>query len=327
MRLYWSSGKLALTMDGIVTISSNIMIPTYANKWIKIGVKHGKVIAVVYNTDGSVLYTETLIHTSPCSIRPFSTQIFYGADTSYDEIRLINSELEDSAIISYEIAPNLFDANTVLLAHLDYSLFAGDNYVESSAVSYKILKKKTTDTQFKTVGNVTVSSGVTYMDDYLVENNTEYEYGVYPMDINNNSGNSILTTATQDFFGWILVNESNTIAYKFDLEMDSDNVEIVEDFKIYDNYAIYPYISFGKRNYRKGKLTTMPYSLSGCDIIINVDTLNEIKAFINDKQPKYLKNTAGEMWKVATSGFSYKYMDRIKSQPYNISFNFTQIGE
>jgi hypothetical protein len=69
----------------------------------------------------------------------------------------------------------------------------------------------------------------------------------------------------------------------------------------------------------------MPYTWNGNDIDMSFSLLKEIEDFVSDGQTKILKSTKGDIWKVKTSDFDYKYMDNIGEQPYTISFKFKEV--
>jgi hypothetical protein len=98
--------------------------------------------------------------------------------------------------------------------------------------------------------------------------------------------------------------------------------------KIYDNYTTYPTISFGNKNYRDSGIKTIPYSYNSTsfEYSFSLSLLDELRVFINNGLVKYLKNTKGEIFKIVTYGFSYKYDDNIPDQIYEVSFNWTEVG-
>jgi hypothetical protein len=262
---------------------------------------------------------------APPEKRASDTVVYYG-NTTLDEAHMRNTELTVAQMLALNVAES-FSAITVYLGHFDGNIQVGSlTTITSPIYKYIIRRRRIDESQYTFVSEVLASANISYIKDYLTVNHKSYEYIVTPVDINGIMGSSSTATTTQDFFGWVLVDEDNTFAYKFDLENNTGSIQVVEDLKIYDNYTEMAYISQGIRSYRVGNLETMPYSINGVEIEITVDTLNLIKAFINNKKPKYLKNTSGEIYKVMTSEFNYKFIDQIISQPYKISFKFIQIG-
>jgi hypothetical protein len=141
-------------------------------------------------------------------------------------------------------------------------------------------------------------------------------------------GNGGRDTGTLNFFGWAISDLATLQCYVFDMSIESGNIDINDDVKVYDNYQEFTVTSKGLRKYKTGSLKTIPYSyVSATDTYtIDKDLLDDIINFLNNDNSKILRNTAGEIMEITTSGASYQYMDYIEDQPYTISFKFTQIG-
>jgi hypothetical protein len=160
-------------------------------------------------------------------------------------------------------------------------------------------------------------------------NQISYDYILYSL---NTEGNEDLGTEVDgelDFYGWFLTDGTNI--YKFDLGQNSVNTNQIrtnKDIAVYNNYTKYPSIGVGLRNYKTSNMSTIPYSYNSTTLAyeFTIDTLNELQIFIDNGETKWLKNTKGEIFKCATSDFSYNYLDEIPDQPYEISFNWTEIG-
>jgi hypothetical protein len=116
------------------------------------------------------------------------------------------------------------------------------------------------------------------------------------------------------------------IVYTFNMNIESSDIEIVNKLDIKEAYTQYPHYSFNDNQYKKGTLSTIPYTYSNNDYVIDVSLLNEIISFINNKKAKVIETPNGEIFKVSTSDASYKYMEGIISCPYTIKFSYIQIG-
>jgi len=274
----------------------------------------------------SCLNTDIITNVVPAR-QTFTSGNIYGS-TVIDEVHLRNIEMSDSDILALN-SVETFDANTLLLGHMENNLQMGNYTSLTSPInSYNIEKRLVGSQQYNLVQNVTQDSNITSIKDYTCKNKTDYEYAIFPQDISGVIGSSSTQTINSDFFGWFLISQDNTISYKFDMQINTDALQVVEDYKIFDNYTKYAVSSKGKRQYVTGKISTIPYSIStdGLTYVIDVNILNTIEDFIEDTQPKYLKNAAGQIFLVSTHGYSYKYYDEIGEQPYTISFQFEQIG-
>lgn len=275
----------------------------------------------------SAMFSISTVNISPIPTNPviYDTSIYLGQGT-FDGAHVRNITLTDAQVNAIQTEES-FGANTIYLANFESNTQAG-NYTSLTKpiYSYLIERRKVGDSKYTILFNIPASYNITQVKDYIARNKQQYEYAIFPVATDGTIGSSSVAYSQLNFFGWFLTNEDGNICYKFDLQNQSDTIQRNEDFTTYDNYTEYAYTSQGKRLYKSGKLVTMPYVLNGCDITIDKSVLDIIESFINDKSPKYLRNTAGDIWKVMTHNFSYKYMDEIVSQPYTISFDFIQIG-
>ena len=214
---------------------------------------------------------------------------------------------------------------TSFLANFENTLEAGN--ITNEITGWRLKRKAEDGSLFITI-NEFEPENIEYVD-YLVRNNINYTYALFSL---NSSGESlgIEDSASVDFYGWILTDGVN--AYKFDSGWDSyktENISSDISYNEYDTCSQYPIVSFGQKNYKTSSITTIPYSYNSVNFTYTIDIslLNEVRDFINNKTEKYLKNTAGEIFKVVTKGFSVKYDDKIQSQPYEISFDWIEIDE
>lgn len=260
--------------------------------------------------------------------RQFLGDVKFFGKSIVEGVHAKNREWTEEEILDIIDEEN-FGTSSIFCANLDGNLNAGSvNSLSDPIVSYKIYKRKVGDSLYTYLTEVLDGTYVTTYKDYTSKNNQTYEYILSPIDstgiveYNNN------VYGTHDFFGWFLSDMDNTICYKFDMELNVDDIKRNEDVKIYENYTEMAVLSYGKRKYISSRINTMPYSISidGESYEVNLDTLETLRDFINDGEPKYLRNTKGEVWKVATKTFSYKYMDKLSEQPYSVSFEFIQVG-
>jgi hypothetical protein len=264
------------------------------------------------------------------SAKTYSKVTFKGIST-VDNAHLQRVELTSSQMTTASQSQQQFGANTIFLFDFENN-YEGGNYTALAApiASYNIKRKKPDDLLYTLIDTVTQGS-LTEFKDMSAKNKFTYDYAVYPVaatPLAGIEGQPILGSGELDFFGWILSDIDNTTSYKFDMEIESDSIKTTQDMKLIDTYTQYPVSSFGLRKYDRGRLNTMPYSLSvdGLTYTIDITLLTALKTFINDRQMKILRNTLGNIWKVVTDQFDYKYEDKIADQPYRISFEFTEVA-
>jgi hypothetical protein len=207
--------------------------------------------------------------------------------------------------------------NSIFIANYDNNLYSGN------MTGWRLKRKLSTDTLFKVVKEFPWDT-LQYTD-REVKNYSDYIYAIHSL-ASAGEGLGVQNTVHTNFYGWFLFDDENS--YKFDAGFDSiqtDKIQVVGDVHVYNNYSQYPVFSYGKRNYKTSSITTLPYKFNDNQFVVDVALLKEIETFINNQKPKILKNTAGEMWKVNTSDFSYKYEDKLYQQPFTITFTWTEI--
>ena len=108
--------------------------------------------------------------------------------------------------------------------------------------------------------------------------------------VTNGTGQAYTTSSqVSTFEGWTLASlDTIPYIYQFNLDIESSDIQIVDDLKLYNGYPKYPAWKFGNRKYKKGSLTTMPYSCQIANFSYTNDEalLNNIVAFINNTKIK-----------------------------------------
>lgn len=247
-----------------------------------------------------------------------SLYLFYIKGVNWYQILLSNFQ-ESSTTTDNEA---VWSSTTKFLANFEETLNSGN--VPSDIVSYRLKRLAEDGSLYQTLANLDVTDYE--YNDMRARNNVSYTYALHAIDTSGNEDSGTSASAELDFYGWVLTD--NTNIYKFDLENNSSNISSVTDLTVFDNYTQYPTIGYGERNYRKGSLQTNPYTYTSSTGTYNftISLLDTLREFINSSTTKYLKNTKGEVLKIITSEFSYKYMDKVPDQIYEISFDWIEVG-
>lgn len=259
--------------------------------------------------------------------KEYNKTVLLGA-AEFDNVHVLNYELDDETIKSIS-TEQTFTENTIFLANFENTLEAG-NFTNNDVpiTSWRIYRKKTNELLYKLLKEILKVPGSSFYIDYTAQSGVEYNYQVFPVsngiEGNGTSGGGIMTFD----YGWILSDQDEDIVYTFDIELETSDIQTLQDYKKYDNYSQFPSFSFGQKKYREGSLTTMPLTINSnnIDYETTVDTLNNLRDFINNKEQKILKNSKGEIFLCSTYDFSHKYLDKIGDLPFTISFKFTEIG-
>lgn len=216
----------------------------------------------------------------------------------------------------------VWSTNSKFLADFEETLDAGN--VPNDIVSYRLKRLAEDGNLYQILSSLTLTD-YQYLD-MTARNNINYTYALHAIDSNGNEDSGTFGTGELNFYGWCLTDGTNI--YKFDMENDTSDIDSTLDITVFDNYTQYPTVAYGERNYRKGTMKTIPYLYNSTTLSydISLSLLNELRAFINNSTVKYIKNIKGEIIKIATSNFSYKYYDNIPNQIYEITFAWIEIG-
>jgi hypothetical protein len=219
----------------------------------------------------------------------------------------------------YSKTPTWVDNSTIFLANFNGSLLIGN--ITSPIDGFRIKRKASDGNFYVTLADL--ANTETSFNDLTARNNIEYSYLLNTIDTNGNEDLGVEVTGILDFFGWFLTD--GTDIYKFDANLKTDSIKTNRAMNVFETYSQYPTISFGNRNYRTSSLTTIPYSFN-TEYTFTYALLEELRTFINSETTKYLKNTKGEIFQIVTSNFSYKYIDETAEQPFEISFDWIEVG-
>lgn len=264
----------------------------------------------------------------------FFSNAFYIPKKSYSSITFLGNTKVDAAYlykkemsedeIKNKITEQYFGVDSIYVANFEGNLQAG-NYTENvnPITKFRVKRKKIGNFTPVTLGDI--DRGTSEFIDYSQANGQDYEYQLLPIDSTGVVGLPITTQVKSSFFGWFLISLDNSKIYKFDMMNETDNIVLNKDETTFETYTKYPVVRTGKRKYHNGGIRTMPYTWNGNDIDMSFSLLKEIEDFVSDGQTKILKSTKGDIWKVKTSDFDYKYMDNIGEQPYTISFKFKEV--
>jgi len=339
---------IGILNNGIVSLSNPVYFTNKVAKYIAISeLINNSTYMIIYTNDSSQEVYSTLIiieddiniqiHESIIINAFFSTScatcgmngkaLLLYSDNNQNDIGMMlvfENIITDGSITDYQQIWN--STYSKILANFENSLNAG--IANNDIIGWRV-KRKASDGNFYVVLN-NLDYNEVVLTDYLPRNNIEYTYSVHSVSTIGESP-GLNKVDSVDFSGWILT-DNNTNTYTFDAGWEgyqTSDISSNKDMYVYENYTQYPVISYGAQNYKTGTITAIPYSFNSilCEYTINEPLRKIIELFINNGEDKWLKNSAGSIFKVATSDFSYKYEDVIQSQPHQITFKWTEIDE
>lgn len=257
----------------------------------------------------------------------FDKITIYGQQT-VDFTWVKNVVLSDAEIESILINNTpVWDSDTILLANFDNSLNAGNIVnLSSPIVKWVIQRQDESESLRQTVASLPNTTSQYF--DYTVAGNKEYQYFIFPI-TSTETGEPLATeNISTNFYNWSLTDPITNTVFLFDLNLESGDISNEIDRTEYQTYTKYNKISRGVRDFIRGSVNCIAgYINVNGEYQSPISYISELKSVINNGNVKYLKSRKGDIWAVDTYGFKYKYMDDIKDQPQQISFEFTEIAE
>jgi hypothetical protein len=254
------------------------------------------------------------------------TGVKFLGESYIDNAHAQNIELSDDSIKNITTLQTWI-INSIFLANFEDSLEAGNLLNHDLPITHwRVRRRRSGDTLTSLMAEIPIADSDSSYKDVQVQNGITYEYQVYPVS-NGTEGNPIggVGMATIEY-GWVLSNETGTTSFLFDVEIETSDNNVVTDVKKIETLAQFPTVSKGKRRYHEGKITCMPYQIINNNYSFDLETLDALEEFVNNSETKILRNSFGQVFKVQTSDFSYKFMDKISGTPPTVTFSWSQIG-
>lgn len=256
----------------------------------------------------------------------YSSITFFG-NCIIDNIQIKNIILTNSEIDAINITqPTVWDSHTLLSAKFANNLNGGNVLNINNPISrWEVNRKEINDTALTKLNNVDVAN--TQYIDYTAPLGKTFIYNIFPSN-DTEIGQALETPPiTTDFYGWFLIDQDLGVAYKFDLNLSSGNIENNTDITEYETYTQYNAFSFGNRDFIRGTIKCIAGTIDMNDQLLqSVDYIENLKNFINNKSEKLLKSRKGNIWRVVTKNFQYQHLDDIADQLVEISFDFVESG-
>ena len=163
----------------------------------------------------------------------------YGNQTC-DYLYIQNEEVDADSFAYVNSEPLDWRNNTLLFARFNKSLVAGDSSLTESIVGYEIRRKKGVDAHTEYVGTIGASDDkdiTKFMIDYMVANNNDYTYYLYPATSADKKGIVLPPSTTEEvkpewgYWSLMIVDETEEEnvfylhkLFKFELNVTTDNM-------------------------------------------------------------------------------------------------------
>lgn len=276
------------------------------------------------------------------------SKITLGGNQVCDYLYVSKSEIAQSQFQYVDTEPDEWDADTLMLAKFNEGdMTAGNSSLTSNIIGYEIRRKSGDNLYTEYVGTVRETSGESspkkYIIDYMVKNNKDYTYYLYPATTHSDSGVLLSPSITQEvktdwrYWSLLVVDESNeenvfylNKMFKFELNVVTDAMSNNAVVSVLQNFTKYPTIQYGTANYWSGGLSALCGYVSCVDgeYIQTPNMIEELKKLTSDTRRKFLKDIEGNIWEVKiTSPISiteeYSAIKSVKSA----KISWTEVGE
>lgn len=167
--------------------------------------------------------------------------------------------------------------------------------------------------------------------DWTAQRDKDYYYYVFFVDSNDNTSALVRTNQVSSIYdSFFLIDPVEGISFRFNYNASSSTVSMNDGDTITNSiYSKYPIVSKPLTQFDSGTINCfLGYANSDCEYTEGIDYLDSLKSVIKNNNTKYLKNRAGYIWAIQTSGLQFLADTRINpTYPHTISFNYTQVDD
>lgn len=276
------------------------------------------------------------------------TKITLGGNQTCDYLYVSKSQGDASQFQYVDTEPNEWNSNALMLAKFNEDdMSAGNSSLTENIKGYEIRRQAGNDLYTQYVGTVKENADELnpkkYIIDYMVKNNTDYTYYLYPSAVYSDNGillsPSITSEVKTDWGYWSLLvvdesDEDNVFylnkMFKFELNITTDSMSNNAVVSVLQNFTKYPTVQYGTANYWSGGLSALCGFVSCVDggYVQTPDMIEELKKLTSDTRRKFLKDIDGNVWEVKITDpinitEEYSAIQCVKSA----KISWTEVGE
>lgn len=252
-------------------------------------------------------------------------------DSYFDKIRLLDTALTDIEIGALLLTDEYeWTDDTRLLMEFDQNLLGGNIGIDTDDIERAILYRAEADTpDVLTTIDDNIDADATSYTDYTAVVGTEYIY--YLTLVDSNGATSELFSSnnvTSSYDSFFLIDPTEGVSFRFNLNSSSTPVSKNDNFTVIaSNYSQYPITSDGLTFYDTMTINcVLGYTDSSCGYIDTVEYLESLETIIKNTNNKYIKNRAGNIWEVQTSGLRYLADTKTYEHQRTITFNCVEVA-
>lgn len=275
-------------------------------------------------------------------------KITLGGNQICDYLYVTTSPDEQSQFRYIDVEADEWESDTLMLAKFnDKDMSAGNSSLVGNIVGYEIRRKAGDAPHTEYVGTVKEDfdeeQPKKYIIDYMVRNNTNYTYYLYPSATHSGNGvvlyPSITSEVKTDWGYWSLLvvdeSENENVFYlnkifKFELNIATDAMSNNAVVSVLQNFTKYPTVQYGTANYWSGGLSALCGYISCFDnsYVQTPNMIEELKSLTSDTRRKFLKDIEGNIWEVKiTSPVNITTDDNIAQAVKTAKISWTEVGE
>jgi len=257
---------------------------------------------------------------------------FYGGNTgtTIDSVWGRNEIIDDEVIEGYNLVTYIpeWTTSTYMLALFDNTLDAGNiSGLTSPILTWQIFRQDPDQTQLRLLAEVDVSE--TSYEDFRALVNNNYRYLIFGKSATEISNPLTSGFITPEHYGWFLIDATDEIPYKFDLNTTSGSNQTDEDYTEFNTNNRTNSFSRGNRNAKRNTVSAVIKDETQCLTIDQTnELLNQFNTFITSTKTKYVKDRRGRIYKVFTFGESEpQWNENILDQLVRVTFSYVESGD
>ena len=275
-------------------------------------------------------------------------KIIIGGSQVCDYLHIAKSPIDQSQFKYINAEPNEWGSDTLMVAKFNEDdMSAGNSSLTTNIKGYEIRRKSGDNLYTEYVGTVKESTDKSksqkYIIDYMVKNNTEYAYYLYPATTHSDNGillsPSITSEVKTDWEYWSLLvvdesDEDNVFylnkMFKFELNLITDSMSNNAVVSVLQNFTKYPTVQYGTANHWSGGLSALCGYVSCADgkYMQTPNMIDELKKLTSDTRRKFLKDIDGNIWEVKiTSPISIIPESNSLQSVKSAKISWTEVGE
>ena len=276
------------------------------------------------------------------------SKITLGGNQVCDYICVSESQIDQPKFQYIDVEPIEWNSNTLMLAKFNEDdMSAGNSSLIVNIKGYEIRRKSGDNLYTEYVGTVKEgndeSKSKRFIVDYMVKNNTDYTYYLYPAATHSDNGillsPSITNEVKTDWGYWSLLvvdesDEENVFylnkMFKFELNIATETMNNNAVVSVIQNFTKYPTVQYGTSNYWSGGLSALCGFVSCTDgkYMQTPNMIEELKKLTSDTRRKFLKDIEGNIWEVKiTSPIDITEEFSATQFVKSVKISWTEVGE